>query len=244
MKTSLSFLLAMILGVAGIHAAEKPKVEAMVAKDKDSKPASTFPADIPKIYAFFRTQGMKKGDKVRAAWMAVDVGSQAPKGTKIDEATLALEADDGGGSFSLSKPTNGWPAGDYKVDLYNGDEMATSVKFSIEAAAAEAKPEKLAVENEKVKAEPDGAAGAQLTFKVHNTTKDKIVKLLASEDDKTYGNFDIGAGIAAGKEMTLAWGKNTNDSGCDWYFKAVFEDGTESPAVKFDFCEEDLELEF
>jgi len=38
--------------------------------------------------------------------------------------------------------------------------------------------------------------------------------------------------------------KKTIDSGCKWYFKAVFEDGDESAAKKFDFCEEDLELEF
>ena len=44
--------------------------------------------------------------------------------------------------------------------------------------------------------------------------------------------------------MTLKWDKKTNDSGCKWYFKAVFEDGDQSEAKKFYFCEEDLELEF
>ena len=81
-------------------------------------------------------------------------------------------------------------------------------------------------------------------FKVKNTTETKIVKLLASEDGKTYGNFDIGSGIAPGKTVTLNWGKNTKDTGCKWFLKAVFSDGEESEAKKFDFCEEDLELEF
>lgn len=88
------------------------------------------------------------------------------------------------------------------------------------------------------------AAEREYSFKVKNTTKDKITKLLASEDGKDYGNFDIGKGIKPGETITLAWDKKTDDSGCEWYFKAVFEDGEESEAVKFDFCEDDLELEF
>jgi hypothetical protein len=29
-----------------------------------------------------------------------------------------------------------------------------------------------------------------------------------------------------------------------WFIKAVFDDGSETPAKKFDFCEEGLELDF
>lgn len=81
------------------------------------------------------------------------------------------------------------------------------------------------------------------SFKVHNKGKNKIVKLLVSEDGKTYGRFDIGDGIAPGETATLVWDKSTDESGCVWYFKAAFDDGEESPAVKFDFCEKDLVLE-
>jgi hypothetical protein len=85
----------------------------------------------------------------------------------------------------------------------------------------------------------------EYTFKVHNTTKDTIKKLLASEDGKNYGSFDVGrAGIGPGETMTLKWDKSTNKSSCNWYIKAVFDDGSETEAKKFDFCEEDLELEF
>lgn len=84
----------------------------------------------------------------------------------------------------------------------------------------------------------------EYTFKVHNTTRDKITKLLASEDGKEWGNFDIGKGIAPDETVTLKWDKKTNESGCKWWFKAVFADGSDSEAKEFDFCEEDLELEF
>jgi len=84
----------------------------------------------------------------------------------------------------------------------------------------------------------------EYTFKVHNSTKDTITKLLASEDGEKYAFFDIGKGIPPGETMTLKWDKSTNKSDCKWYLKAVFDDGSESKAKKFDFCEEDLELEF
>lgn len=84
----------------------------------------------------------------------------------------------------------------------------------------------------------------EYSFKLHNTTKDKITKLLASEDGKEWGQFDIGKGIGPDETVTLKWDKKTNESGCKWYFKAVFAGGDESEAKQFDFCEEDLELEF
>lgn len=88
------------------------------------------------------------------------------------------------------------------------------------------------------------ADDTQYTFKVHNTTKETITKLLVSEDGKDYASFDVGKGIEAGAVATMAWDKSTNDRGCKWYFKAVFASGDESKPKNFDFCEEDLELEF
>lgn len=81
-------------------------------------------------------------------------------------------------------------------------------------------------------------------FKVTNNTDAKIVKLLASEDGEEYGFFNIGSGIAVGKSMELVWDKATDESNCEWYFKAVFADESESEAKAFDFCEDELELVF
>ncbi|MEY2510536.1 MAG: hypothetical protein QOE26_1299 [Verrucomicrobiota bacterium] len=72
----------------------------------------------------------------------------------------------------------------------------------------------------------------------------KITKLLASEDGKTYLDFDIGKGIDVGQTMTLHWDKSTNKSGCEWYLKAVYADKSVGEAVKFDFCAEDLLISF
>ena len=87
-------------------------------------------------------------------------------------------------------------------------------------------------------------ADNEYSFKVHNTTKEKITKILVSEDGEKYGYFDIGAGIKPGETMTLVWDKSTNSQSCTQWFKAVWESGEEGKPVKFNFCEKGLELEF
>jgi hypothetical protein len=82
------------------------------------------------------------------------------------------------------------------------------------------------------------------SFKVSNTTSDKIKAIQVSENGRKWGYFDIGSGISPGATVTLVWDKSTNDENCTQYFKAIFADGSESESVKFDFCEDDLELEF
>ena len=81
-------------------------------------------------------------------------------------------------------------------------------------------------------------------FKVHNNTKQAIKKLQVSEDGKKWGDFDIGDGIAAGATDELVWDKSTDSENCQQYFKVQFADGDWSDAVKFDFCEKGLVLEF
>lgn len=44
--------------------------------------------------------------------------------------------------------------------------------------------------------------------------------------------------------MKLNWDKSTNKLGCKWYLKAVYADKSVGEAVRFDFCEEDLVIDF
>ena len=131
MKPLLTVVLATLVCALYVQAGDM-KVEVVLAKDKDSEPTDTFEPNVPKVCAFFKTQGSTKGDKFRAVWIAEDVGDAAPENTEIDEATLTADEDNYYGSFSLSKPTKGWPEGSYRVDIYNGDEVAASAEFTIE----------------------------------------------------------------------------------------------------------------
>lgn len=87
----------------------KKLLHSALAVDKDTKPTTTFTSDAPKICAFYIGDALKKGDNVRGAWIAEDVGAATPKDTEINEATLIAETPTDHSSFTLSKPTNGWP---------------------------------------------------------------------------------------------------------------------------------------
>ena len=88
------------------------------------------------------------------------------------------------------------------------------------------------------------AAADEYSFTVSNKTEQKIKEVLVSQDKKTWGKFNIGSGIPKGKTVTLVWDKSTNNEACKQWVKAVYADGEESEPAKFDFCEEDLEIEF
>jgi hypothetical protein len=89
-----------------------------------------------------------------------------------------------------------------------------------------------------------GPAFAEYSFEVGNNTGSDITAIEVSEDGVSWGKFDIGEGIAAGESASLVWAEHTDDSGCEWQFRATFDDGSVSEPVPFDFCEENLELSF
>ena len=81
-------------------------------------------------------------------------------------------------------------------------------------------------------------------FKVFNNTNMAIKQILVSEDGNEFKYFDIGDGIGVGKTVTLVWDESTDDESCTQVFKAVFSNKEVSEPVEFDFCEENLVLEF
>lgn len=113
------------------RADETKLLRGAVAVDQNTEPATAFAADVPKLYAFFLGHGLTTGAKLRGVWIAEDVGDAAPKETKIDEATVPVTEAEQHGAFSITKPTNGWPAGKYRVEMYVGDKLAETVKFTI-----------------------------------------------------------------------------------------------------------------
>jgi hypothetical protein len=77
------------------------------------------------------------------------------------------------------------------------------------------------------------ASQEKISFRVHNKSNLKIVKLLVSEDGENYGHFNISAGIKAGATVKLAWNTDTEGETCEQYVKAVFSDGRESEPAQF-----------
>ena len=139
MKPALASLVGLIICAAFAHAAEV-KVTAVMATGAKAKPTTTFASDTGEIHVLFKTTGAQKGDTVRTVFIAEDVGDKAPANTKIDEKTLSLEGDTENGDFSMTKPTKGWPAGKYRVEIYAGDKLATTTKFTVEDGSKPVQP--------------------------------------------------------------------------------------------------------
>ncbi|SMB83156.1 hypothetical protein [Deinococcus hopiensis] len=78
--------------------------------------------DTPKVYVLADVNGTK-GAAAQVVWIAESVGAGVPPNTEIDRMKLGLPVTSGRVvhntlTFSLSRPTAGWPKGHYRADLY------------------------------------------------------------------------------------------------------------------------------
>jgi hypothetical protein len=99
--------------------------------DEIEDPTTTFAPSTPKIYCVWKSDGVVVGTTLRGVWIAEDVGKVAPPNYKIDEASLTVAVANQG-SFSLSKPNNGFPVGKYRLEIYFGKALLKTVPFTVE----------------------------------------------------------------------------------------------------------------
>lgn len=120
---------------------QKKLLGAALARELIGEPTTSFTTDLEKIYARWQGEELKKGDKVRCAWIAEDVGNAAPKEYKVDEASLTANGPRAFGTFTLTKPNKGWPVGKYRAEFYVGDQLAETIKFTVDEPGAKGAPE-------------------------------------------------------------------------------------------------------
>lgn len=82
------------------------------------------------------------------------------------------------------------------------------------------------------------------TFTVANNANQDIVKIEVSEDGESWAPFNIGSGIPSGESAELVWDESTNDSDCNWQFRATFSGGDTLASDWVDFCQEDVVISF
>ena len=90
-----------------------------------------FSANTQNIYARWEGHGLRENSKVRAVWIAEDVGDIAPPNYKIDDAVATAGAPDAHGVFTLSRPDDGWAPGNYHVEFYLDGTLIDTVKLKI-----------------------------------------------------------------------------------------------------------------
>jgi hypothetical protein len=102
-----------------------------LAKDRFGKPTTSFTSNTPEIYARWQGQRLRPGAKVKAVWIAEDIGEDFPEDYKIDEAFAVAATATARGAFTLAKPEDGWLPGDYRVEFYVDDVFVDLVKMKI-----------------------------------------------------------------------------------------------------------------
>jgi hypothetical protein len=107
------------------------KISVDLAKQRLGVATTTFSSDTPQIYARWRGDRLRKGAKVRAVWIAENIGEDFPPDYKVDEATAITEGPVAHGAFTLSRPEDGWALGDYRVEFYVNDVLVDTVKLKI-----------------------------------------------------------------------------------------------------------------
>jgi hypothetical protein len=126
----LSALVALFLTT--IAFAGSPHYSDLKLSDSDDGDATTsFTPDTPKIFLNAALKDVPSGSKLSSVWVAEDTGGVAPANYKIDSVSMDSGSLMNVATFSLSKPTAGWPVGKYRVDLFIDGNAAGSVRFKI-----------------------------------------------------------------------------------------------------------------
>jgi hypothetical protein len=129
-----------------LELAERPKIEnrpelksetaskrlsVTFANDQFGKPSTTFSSDTSQIYVRWQGRRLRKGGKVKAVWIAENIGEDFPQDYKVDEASATVESQNARGAFTLARPEDGWAVGDYRVEFYVDDVFVDAAKIKI-----------------------------------------------------------------------------------------------------------------
>jgi hypothetical protein len=106
------------------------KLSAGVSSEPKGEFKAEFKSDTPAIYARWRGRGLPDQAKIRAVLVAENVADVSAD-SQIDETSAVAPTPNSVGTFTLSKPEQGWAMGDYRVEFFLDDEPAKTVKFKV-----------------------------------------------------------------------------------------------------------------
>ena len=107
-------------------------VDMRMSNSEDGEQMFSFKPDTPKIYLHAGLEDVPSGTKLSSVWIAEDTGGVAPANYKIDSVEITVGSIVNVATFSLSKPTAGWPIGAYRVDVSIGGKPAGTMQFAVE----------------------------------------------------------------------------------------------------------------
>lgn len=102
------------------------------AYDEDGVQLSTSFSAFDTVYVVGNLSDVVTGDSLKSRWYAEDVIG-VDKNFFIDEGTLEIGTDPVDiFYFFFEPPTDGWPVGTYRVEIYFNDALADALNFVIE----------------------------------------------------------------------------------------------------------------
>lgn len=112
--------------------AASPRLDALVlSAAKGARHQSSFAPATPKIFLTGKVLDATQGTRVKGVWIAAKTAA-APPDYVIDSAEVTLGAGKNPRvDFMMTRPTAGWPVGDYRVDLLIDGRKAASVPFKV-----------------------------------------------------------------------------------------------------------------
>lgn len=126
-------LLALIASTLACAAGEPTLSNVRTALDADGTQLSSVFSATDTIYVVSDVSNGLKGNVVSSKWMVSSIeGYDA--GFVIDEVELVLDEDQLAYTvqFYIPPPTDGWPVGTYKVEVYFNGVLNTTVEFSVQ----------------------------------------------------------------------------------------------------------------
>ena len=127
----LLFLLSFMFVGCSFTTAKFVDLETSSAIDADYmpiSPTSTFTPTTPIIYLTGSIESATIDSIIQIEWYYIEGGSEefiADSLLTVDDINMYFY-------FSLSKPTNNWPVGDYEVRIYLDLDLMETVPFSVE----------------------------------------------------------------------------------------------------------------
>jgi hypothetical protein len=110
--------------------AEPYKFSAGVSTERTGDFKTDLKLDFPAIYVRWHGRDLREHAKIRAVFIAETVADVSPD-YQIDEMETNAPATNSGGTFTLSRPDDGWDTGNYRIEFYVNDALADTVKFKI-----------------------------------------------------------------------------------------------------------------
>ena len=135
MKSRFSILLAVLALIASTLACSLTETSLnnlRTAKDQDGAQAATVFGKDDTVFVVGDLSNGVKGNVVTSKWY-VDKAEGYEAGSLIDTSDLNIEEN---GSYSINfymdKPTDGWPVGSYKVEIFFNSELKSTLNFTVE----------------------------------------------------------------------------------------------------------------